>query len=182
VFANRYAIEPFQPGPDWDGPYQGGDFGFAQDPTAAVRVWVHDQCLWIEHEAHKVGLELDDTAQHMCDHIPDFARYVTRWDSARPESISFLKRHGLPLTEAVKKWPGSVQDGIGFLRSFRRIVVHPRCREVTREFRLYSYKTDRQTGDILPTIIDAHNHCIDAVRYAIGPMIRRKGQPRVRVL
>ena len=75
-----------------------------------------------------------------------------------------------------------MQDGIGFLRSFRRIVVHPRCREVTREFRLYSYKTDRQTGDILPTIIDAHNHCLDATRYAIGPMIRRKGQPRVRVL
>ena len=182
VFAGRYQIEPFEPGPDWDGPYQGGDFGFAQDPTAAVRVWVHDQCLWIEHEAHKIGLELDHTAGFMCEAIPDFARYVTRWDSARPESISYLKRHGLPLTEAVKKWPGSVQDGIGFLRSFRRIVVHPRCREVTREFRLYSYKTDRHTGDIIPTIIDAHNHCIDAIRYAIGPMIRRKGQPRVRVL
>jgi phage terminase large subunit len=182
VFAGRYVIEPFEPGAAWNGPYQGGDFGFAQDPTAAVRVWVHDQSLWIEHEATKTGLELDHMASFISDAIPGFAEYTTRWDSARPESISYLRRHGLPNTQGVDKWPGSVEDGVGFLRSFRRIVVHPRCKETAREMRLYSYKVDRLTGDIMPTIVDAHNHCIDAIRYAVTPMIKRKGTPRVRVL
>ncbi|RKW25773.1 MAG: PBSX family phage terminase large subunit, partial [Kingella sp. (in: b-proteobacteria)] len=37
--------------------------------------------------------------------------------------------------------------------------------------RLYSYKTDRLSGDVLPVPMDAHNHCIDAIRYAIEPLI-----------
>ncbi|MDG6334272.1 PBSX family phage terminase large subunit, partial [Glaesserella parasuis] len=43
------------------------------------------------------------------------------------------------------------------------------------EFRLYSYKTDRLSGDVLPTLVDAHNHYIDALRYALNPRIQRKG-------
>jgi phage terminase large subunit len=47
---------------------------------------------------------------------------------------------------------------------------------------LYSYKVDRNTGDILRIVVDAHNHYIDALRYAIGPMIKAVGAPRVRAL
>jgi phage terminase large subunit len=43
----------------------------------------------------------------------------------------------------------------------------------------YSYKVDRVTGDILPTIIDANNHYIDALRYALQPMIKRLGKPKM---
>lgn len=172
VFANKYEIEDFTPQPSWDGPYQGGDFGFSQDPTAAVRLWIKDEVLYCEYEAGKVGLELDDTVQFVNGQIPEFDKYVTRWDSARPESISYLKRHGFPSATAVTKWPGSVEDGIGFMRSFRKIIIHPRCTAIAQEFRLYSYKIDRHSGDILPSIVDAHNHYIDAMRYALGPMIR----------
>jgi len=83
---------------------------------------------------------------------------------------------------AVDKWKGSVEDGIAFLRSFRRVVIHPECENMQREARLYSYKTDRLTGDITTDIVDAHNHGWDAVRYAIGPMIKRRAAPRVRGL
>lgn len=172
VFGGKWAVEDFEPQPSWDGPYQGGDFGFSQDPTAAVRCWISGDELFVSHEAGKVGLELDDTPEFITGKIPEFASYVTRWDNARPESISHIRRHGLPRSEAVDKWTGSVEDGIAFLRSFRRIVVHPRCRAIAQEMRLYSYKVDRLTGDIKPDIVDAHNHYIDALRYAVTPMIR----------
>src|SRR5690606_12749894 len=110
----------------------------------------------------------------ICRRIPDFEKYDTRWDSARPESISHLKRHGLPRSEAVEKWKGSVEDGIAFLRSFKEIVVHSRCTEAIKEARLYSYKRDRHTGDVLPDLIDANNHVWDAVRYALGPVVRAR--------
>lgn len=179
VFAHKWQIGEFEPQSDWDGPYQGGDFGFSQDPTAAIRCWVHDDVLYVSHEAGKVDLELDDTADFICDAIPGFADYVTRWDNARPESISHLKRHGLPRSEPVDKWKGSVEDGIAFLRSFRKIIVHPRCVETAKEMRLYSYKVDRLTGDVLPIVLDAYNHYIDALRYAIGPMIKMPNQSQV---
>jgi len=51
----------------------------------------------------------------------------------------------------------------------------PRCTETIKELRLYSYKVDRHTGDVLPTLVDANNHYIDALRYALAPLIKRKG-------
>lgn len=173
IFGGKVAVDDFEPQPHWDGPYQGGDFGFSQDPTAAVRCWIGDGNLWIEHEAFKKGLELDDYAIFICGKIPDFDRYQTRWDNARPEGISHIKRHGLPRSEAVEKWKGSVEDGIAFMRNFEKIVVHSRCEQTAREFRLYSYKVDRLSGDVLPVIVDAFNHGVDAIRYALGPMVRR---------
>lgn len=172
VLAGKVRVDEFEPGKDWDGPYYGADWGFAQDPTAGVKCWVHSDSLYIEHEGGKVGLELDETAEFLKRWLPGIEDHATRSDSARPETISYLKRHGLPRIEGVKKWTGSVEDGIQHLRSYREIVIHPRCRETIRETRLYSYKVDRLTGDILPTVVDAHNHYIDALRYALAPLIR----------
>ena len=174
IFAGKFVVDDFEPDPSWDGPYQGGDFGFSQDPTAAVRCWIGDGKLWVEHEAGKKTLELDDYAGFIGKRIPDFDRYATRWDSARPEGISHIKRHGLPRSEPVEKWKGSVEDGIAFMRNFEKIVVHSRCEQTAREFRLYSYKVDRLSGDVLPIIVDANNHYIDAIRYALGPMVKHQ--------
>ena len=180
VFSGKYKIGEFAPDEDkWHGPYNGLDFGFAQDPTAAVVCWVHDDRLWIEHEAGKVGLDIDDTARFVDQRIPGFGKSVIRADSARPESISYLKRHGMPFAEGVPKWTGSVEDGITHLRSYREIIVHPRCKEVLKEMRLYSYKVDRLTGDITTKLVDANNHYIDAIRYALNPMIQGKGRMRI---
>lgn len=173
IFAGKYAVEEFTPkGKQWQGPYFGLDFGFAQDPTAAVKCWICQGALYIEKEAGKVGLELDYTAQYVTDRMPEIARHTVRADSARPESISYLKRHGLARTEGVEKGKGSVEDGIAFIKSFDRVVIHPTCKKALEEFRLYSYKTDRLSGDILPVIVDAHNHYIDAIRYALEPIMK----------
>lgn len=174
IFAGKVDISEFKPQPHWGGPYQGGDFGFSQDPAAAVRCWVGDGKLWIEYEAGRTALELDDYATYIGQRIPEFEKYTARWDSAQPGMISHIKRHGLPRSEPVEKWKGSVEDGIAFMRNFEKIVVHPRCEQTAREFRLYSYKVDRLSGDVLPVVVDAHNHyCVaegQIVETARGPV------------
>jgi phage terminase large subunit len=182
IFSGKYDIAEFEPGKDWHGPYFGMDFGFSQDPTVATEWWVHDSRLYCRHEAGRVKLELDDTAQYFAQRIPNISMSAIRADSARPESISYLKRYGLPRITGVKKWAGSVEDGIAHMKSYDKIVIHPDCPETAREFRLYSYKVDRLSGDVLTTIMDANNHFIDSARYAIAPLIKQRGMPQVRAL
>lgn len=182
IFAGRWRVDEFEPSFSWDGPYHGLDFGFATDPLAGVRCWVHQNKLYIDRDPGKVGLELDDTTTYLTNRIPDIAKHVIRADSARPEAISYLKRNGLPRIEAVSKWPGSVVEGIEHIKTYDEIVIHSRCKDMQEEARLYSYKRDKKSGDILPDVEDAHNHRWDAVRYALQPLIKQRGSPRVRSL
>lgn len=174
IFAGYWQEEDFTPADDWDGPYDGLDFGFANDPTAATRAWIYGDRLWIEYDFSKVRLELDDTSDEIKKVIPNYGRYPIIADNARPESISYLKRHGFPRIEACEKGKGSVEDGIEFMKSFRKIIVHPRCRDTKKEFLLYSYKVDRLTGKVLPDIVDANNHLIDSIRYSTEPIMKSK--------
>lgn len=174
IFAGKFAVEEFEPIPTWDGPYFGLDFGFANDPTAAVEAYIHKRVLYVRREAGLVKLELDATGAFVTDRMPGAARATVRADSARPESISYLRRHGLSGIIAVDKWPGSVEDGIDHIKSYERVVIHPDCQQTAREFRLYSYKVDKNTGDILRVVMDANNHYIDALRYALGPMVKSR--------
>lgn len=182
IFAGKWDVRDFTATKEWDGPYFGLDFGFSQDPTAAIKCWIYDNQLWIEYEAGKVGLELDHSPAFFIDSIPDIAAHVVRADSARPESISYLRRFGIPRCVGAEKGRGSVEDGIAFIKSFRRVNIHPRCAEVRKEFRLYSYKVDRLTNDVLPQIVDKHNHYIDALRYALEPAIKAKNYSLLRML
>ncbi len=174
IFAGKFVVDDFEPEAHWDGPYNGLDFGFAQDPTAAVQVYISGRKLYIRREAGRVKLELDETTSFVTQRIPGFEAHVTRADSARPESISYLSRHGLPRIQGVTKWPGSVEDGVEFIKSFEGVVIHSDCPQTAREFRLYSFKVDPRSGDIKPEIKDANNHYIDALRYALAPMIKRR--------
>lgn len=171
VMNGKWRVDDFEPSPDWDGPYFGADWGFSTDPTTLVKCWVSGEQLYIEREAYKVGCEITDTPA-LFDTVPGSRNYMIRADNARPETISHVGRTGFKI-EACKKWPGSVEDGIAFMRSFATVVIHSRCENVAREFLDYSYKLDRLTGDVLPEIIDKHNHTIDAIRYALGPLIQR---------
>lgn len=159
IFAKCFEIAEFEPGEDWT-MAQGIDWGFANDPTAATRSWVWDNKLFIEHEAVKVGLELDDTPSFIKNRIPDFEKWEARADNSRPESIRYVQRHGLPRVVACEKGKGSVEDGIAHIKSYQRVIIHPRCAETIREFRTYSYKVDRLSGAIKPEPMDANNHCI----------------------
>lgn len=173
IFNGKFVIKEFSRHSTWNGPYNGLDFGFANDPTAATNSWVSDNTLYIEYDASKVGLEIDDTADYLKEQIPDVENYDVIADNARPESISYLKRNGLPKVKACSKGKGSVEDGIMHLKGYKQIVIHPRCTATAKEFRLYSYKTDRLSGEILPEIVDKNNHCIDSLRYAHERIMKR---------
>lgn len=177
IFRKRVSVEEFKT-PDHTRFYFGADWGFANDPSAFVRCYVQNDELYIDHEAGGVGIEMDDLASEMRQ-IPGAERWVWKADSARPETISYLRnRQGFNIA-AAEKWPGSVEDGIARLKSFKRIVVHPRCANIQREFRLYSYKVDKRTEQILPIPMDTENHWIDALRYALdGVITNRRKMPK----
>lgn len=157
IFKDKFVVEPFET-PDSVRFYHGADWGFAQDPTALVRCFIKDRRLYVDMEAYGVGVELDETGA-LFDAIPTARKWPIKADSARPETISYMKRAGFNIT-AARKWQGSVEDGIAFMKSFEKIVLHPRCKHAIDEFGHYSYKVDKQTNDVLPIIVDANNHCI----------------------
>ncbi|CAG9411257.1 TPA: PBSX family phage terminase large subunit [Providencia alcalifaciens] len=172
VLANKYVVQSF-PDDLWkqaDRLLFGADFGFANDPNTLLRYFILNDSLYIEYEAYGVGIELDHIPAFY-DGIPEVRKWSIKADSARPETISYLRRQGFDIS-AAKKWQGSVEDGITFLRGFKQIIIHPRCKETAKEARLYSYKTDRITGEVLPVILDANNHCWDAVRYGLDGYIK----------
>jgi phage terminase large subunit len=171
VFKNKYEVDFFEPLPQWTR-LQGLDWGFSQDPTTANVIYLDGNNLYIRYEANKIGLELDDTAEFILNRIPDFEKYITRADNARPESISFVKRKGLPKLIGEPKL--KIEDGLQHMKSFNNIIIHPECVETIKEFGLYSYKIDKRSGDVLPVIDDKNNHHIDDIRYALYPIIKNK--------
>lgn len=181
VFSGMFEMRDFKPGADWDGPYFGLDYGYALDETAGVQLWIHDRTLYVERELYRKKLELDDTAPALLAVMPDIAAHVVRCDNARPESISYIKRNGIPRATPCQKGKGSVEDGVAFIRSFDKVVIHSRCPATFNEFRLYSYKVDRLSGDVLPVLVDQWNHAIDAMRYALEPLMKNAKMPAIKV-
>lgn len=151
--------------------FYGADWGFANDPTAVIRCFIKEQCLYIDYESGGVGVEFEELPA-LFEKIPDIRRWEIRADSARPETISYMSRQHFNI-KACPKWKGSVEDGIEYIRSFRKIYVHPRCKHTYEEFKFYSYKQDKNTGDILPIVLDKDNHYMDALRYALNPYIQK---------
>lgn len=164
VFHGKWKVQNFET-PDDAVFYFGADWGFSQDPTTLVRCFIKDGSLYIDQEAYGVGVDIDATP-NLFSVVPGANTWPVIADSARPETISYMQRHGFPKMRRAIKGKGSIEDGISYIRSFRDIIIHERCKHTIDEFKLYSYKLDRLTGDVLPVIEDKHNHMIDALRYA----------------
>ncbi|WP_225770564.1 PBSX family phage terminase large subunit [Inquilinus sp. Marseille-Q2685] len=143
----------------------GADWGFARDPTVLVRCFVQGRTLFVDHEAYQVGCEIDRTPA-LFDTVPGARRGPIIADSARPETISYMQRQGFGAIKGSAKGPGSVEEGVEFLKA-HDILVHPRCRHLIDELALYSYRTDPKTGAILSELEDRGNHAVDALRYAV---------------
>lgn len=172
IFKGKYKIESFKVDESLNNPLDGVDWGFANDPTVKIRSYIANNILYIRYETYKVGCEIDDTPA-LFDKIPDSRDYLARADNARPELISHMKRKGYRI-EPADKWEGCVEDRVDFIKNFEKVIIHPECIHTAEEFRLYKYKTDKRTGDVLPQIEDKNNHCIDAIGYALTPLIRQK--------
>lgn len=183
VLSGKWRVEEFTPtegAEGWGHPLYGGDFGFANDPAMAVRLWTRDKRLWMSDEAGGIRLDMDALARAWA-RIPGLARHTVRADSSRPETINELRRRKLNII-AAPKWPGSVEDGIEHLRSYEEIIIHPQCVVAQREARMWRYKTDPRTGDVLPKLLKGNEHTWDASRYALSPLIRRGSRPRFTVI
>lgn len=163
VFKN-WRIDTFEV-PQGSRPYYGADWGFAIDPTVLVRSWIVGRTLYIDAEAYEVGCPIDRTPA-LFDRIEGARKWPITADSARPETIDYMRRHGYPHIQAARKGPGSLEDGVEFLKSFD-VVIHPGCKHVIDEFTAYSYKVDKLTGEVLPVLDDKKNHVIDSARYAL---------------
>lgn len=172
VFKGKYKILRFDATENTQFLY-GADWGFSQDPTVLIRCFVIDKALYIDYEAWGIGVEIDQTPD-LFDAVPQSRQGRINADNARPETISYMARAGFNIG-AARKWAGSVEDGIAFIRQFEWVYIHERCIHTIDEFNRYSYKTDRMSGEVLPALIDKHNHCIDALRYAIDEYIQMGG-------
>lgn len=142
----------------------GADWGFSIDPSCLVRCDIEANRLYVDHEAYMIGCEIVNLPELFMQ-VPEAEKWPITADSARPETINYMQKHGFPRIFPAVKGARSLEEGVEFLRSFD-IVVHPRCKHLIDELTLYSYKTDPLTGKVLPILEDKNNHLIDALRYA----------------
>lgn len=159
---------------DWH--YFGQDWGWFPDPNQFVGCAYSskDRVLYI-YEDHRAKRCPDDQwAEKIAHHKAN--RIVADPGSGGDKSISNFKSMGFYMTEAIKG-PGSVEAGIKWLQSLPAIVIDPeRCPNVAREFSEYEYERNERTGEVLTGYPDADNHSIDAIRYALEPVWRRRGK------
>lgn len=97
-------------------------------------------------------------------------------DSAENKSISDYKSYGGYGCRPAEKGPDSVKYSMKWLQSLNHIYIDPvRCPETLKEFVQYEYERDKD-DEIVSGYPDMDNHNIDAVRYALERLWKRKGQ------
>lgn len=157
--------------------YMGIDWGWYPDPfhwakmhydAARLTLYIFD-----EYRANKQSNQTTWQALRDQKHVTG-ADLITA-DSAEPKSVGDYVSYGAMCRPAVKG-PDSVRYGIKWLQSLKSIVIDPvRCPATAKEFLNYEY--DRTaTGEVMSGYPDADNHSIDAVRYAMERVWKRKGQ------
>lgn len=148
----------------------GADWGEGKtDPTTLTRSWTDfdKRIIYVDREWWALQAEYHNVVAGFKQTMAEDIKQVIKCDSSRPAIMKFLRRGGL-LAVGAKKGPGSVQDGINYLKSFK-IIVNPKCKHVIDEFDHYKYKINKRTEEILNDPEDANNHCIDSLRYAHEP-------------
>lgn len=146
--------------------YFGLDWGFSNDPFAFVRVAVENNCLYICDEIYQKKLLNKDSAPLVKEILKNQYVYC---DSAEPKSIAEYNSLGVNALP-VQKGQGSVESGIKHLQSYDKIYIHSDCYNTLDEFRNYAWK-ENKNGEALAMPIDAFNHSIDAIRYALNDVI-----------
>jgi phage terminase large subunit len=172
VFRN-WRVEEFE-APDGVTFRLGADWGFSIDPSVLVRCYIEGRNLYADYEAYMVGCEIDSLPALFMS-VPEAEKWPMVADSARPETISYMRKHGFARILPAVKGARSLEEGVEWLKSFD-IIVHPRCQHLIDELTLYSYKIDPRTSLVLPVLEDKDNHVIDALRYACEGVRRAQKQ------
>lgn len=152
----------------------GVDWGWYPDP------WAFNRChydaarktLYIFDELTRLRTSNEETAKLVQQRIESWESVTA--DSAEMKSCADYRAFGILCREAVKG-PGSVNQSMKWLQGLAAIVIDPhRCPDTAKEFSEYEYEIGRD-GTVLPGYVDADNHHIDAVRYAVNRIWMRRG-------
>lgn len=162
---------------EFDRIYRGLDWGYYPDPFAynqmhydAARKILY---IYVEYVANKQSNQ--QTADTLMNEKGVGYNDIIIADSAEPKSIGDYRSYGLNCYP-VKKGAGSVDYSMKWLQSLKQIVIDPvRCPKTAKEFIEYEYDRSRD-GEIIDGYPDANNHCIDATRYGMYPVWKRKGE------
>jgi phage terminase large subunit len=178
IFAHKIFVEEFGTPENVEFKF-GADWGFSNDPTVLGRMFIKDNCLYIDYEFYAVGVEINEL-ERAFDAVPQSRKWEITADSERPDTISYMRQKGFNIRGA-EKGKGSVEDGIQFIRGFDKIIIHPRCRGAVDNFNNYKWKQDKITQEILPIPADGSDHWPDSARYALERYIKAK-TPEIRWL
>jgi len=148
----------------------GMDFGFTNDPTTAVDLYLAEGQLWADELLYSTGLTNPDIHAVLAS-IGAHRRYDVIADSAEPKSIEELRRLGLSI-EGAMKGPDSINASLDALKRYHLNVTR-RSTHLRKELSNYKWKVDRQTGLATNTPVDAFNHTIDAIRYVALNRLQR---------
>ena len=161
----------------WDKLYRGVDWGWFPDPYHYGCMYYDSarMTLYIFEEFRANRMKNIETGSVLLDKY-GLTRYdVVTCDSAEPKSISDYRSYGINARGA-EKGKDSVRYGMKWLQSLLKIVIDPvRCPETAKEFKKYEYELDKD-GNPTSVYPDKDNHSIDAVRYGLESIWKKKGR------
>lgn len=147
----------------------GLDFGFSNDPTALVEVFLNEGKLYINELLYATGLTNSDIAQRLSQ--LGLQRYdVIVADAAEPKSIEEIYREGFNIKPA-KKGADSINASIDILRRYPLCITSSSI-NLLKELRSYKWQTDKN-GNTLNKPVDYNNHAIDALRYVALNLLQK---------
>ena len=161
----------------FDYTYQGLDFGWFPDPLAWVKCCYNpsQKTLYIYDEFVVNKMSNAEVWQSLKEQKGVKEDDLIIGDSAEPKSIGDFRSYGSAMRGA-EKGQDSVAYSMKWLQSLAKIVIDPkRCQESAREFSTYEYEQDKD-GNYISGYVDADNHTIDAVRYALNMVWKKRGQ------
>ena len=157
--------------------YRGVDWGWFPDPFhyGCMHYDAARMTLYIFEEFRTNKMRNSETAEVIKDKF-GLTRYdIVTCDSAEPKSVSDYRTYGINARSA-EKGRDSVRYGMKWLQSLVKIVIDPiRCPNTAEEFKKYEYELDKD-GNATSVYPDANNHSIDAVRYGLEQVWKRRGQ------
>ena len=157
--------------------YQGIDFGWFPDPLAWTKSCYNpsQRTLYIFDEFVVNKMSNADVWEHLKEEKGVTEDDLIIADSAEPKSIGDFKAYG-SLMKGAEKGAGSVDYSMKWLSSLAKIVIDQRrCPVSAQEFSTYEFEQDKD-GNYVSGYVDADNHCIDSVRYALNNVWKKKGQ------
>lgn len=156
--------------------YNGVDWGYYPDPWAFNKMHYDAgrRTLYIFGELTRRKAGNRETADALIEYGITGTDRITA-DSAEKKSVQDYREYGLDCRAAIKG-PGSVDYSHKWLQSLTQIVIDPdRCPDTAAEFLNYEYDRDR-AGEVISGYPDRNNHHIDAVRYAMESVWKRRGE------